>query len=405
MVSKPLAGVRIVEIAMWAFVPSAGGLLADLGAEVIKLEPPEGDPIRGLTTGGHAPGDGGFTLSWENYNRGKRSITLDLKVEGALAVLDRLLTSADVLLTSLLPPARRRLGIDADTLRARHPHLIYAVGSGTGARGPDAEKGGYDAITFWGRGGVASAVTPAGLDYPVAMPSGAYGDTTSGLALAGAVCAALYRRKATGEASLVDVSLLASSMWTMQRTITETILSGVDELPKRGRSAMPNPLVNSYRTADDRFVALCMLQGQRYWPGFCRAIGRPDLVDDPRFATDAKRAENLGECISIIDDVFATRTLAAWKTALAGQDGQWDVIQKPGELTSDPQVVANDYVQPVDYGSGRVFRMVSNPMQFDGAACRAAPAPDIGVDNDAILAGLGYSDDEIINLKVAGVIY
>jgi crotonobetainyl-CoA:carnitine CoA-transferase CaiB-like acyl-CoA transferase len=178
--SKPLAGIKVVEVAMWAFVPSAGGMLSDLGCEVIKIEPPAGDPIRALTTGNSAPGDHGFVLSYENYNRGKRSITLDLNVEGALDVLHKLLDDADVFLTSLLPPARRKYGIDVDDIKARHPNIIYAVGSGAGAKGPDAEKGGFDAITFWARGSIAASVSPQDSEYPLVqspnapdgMPSG-----------------------------------------------------------------------------------------------------------------------------------------------------------------------------------------------------------------------------------------
>ncbi|MET0371319.1 MAG: CoA transferase [Sphingobium sp.] len=404
--SGPLAGIKVVEVAMWAFVPSAGGILSDMGADVIKLEPPAGDPIRGLVTGADVPGSAqGFVLSWENYNRGKRSVTLDLHVEGAIDVLHQMLEKADVFLTSLLPASRRRLGIDVDAIRARHPTLIYAVGSGTGAHGPDAEKGGYDAITFWARGGVSDAVTPPEQPYPLPMPSGAFGDTTSGMALAGGICAALYKRATTGEPSVVDVSLLGTSMWSMQRTITEATLRGVPTLPRHGRTALPNPLVNTYRTSDDRYLALCMLQGQRYWPDFCKAVGHEALAADPRFATGESRAANIDECVTIIDAIFATGTLEHWKAALATQDGQWDVVQKAGELHRDAQVEANGMMQEVDYGDGRSLKMVSAPMQFDRAALIARPAPEKGAHNDVVLAELGYDEDAILDLKVAGVVY
>ncbi|MDO7842146.1 CaiB/BaiF CoA transferase family protein [Sphingomonas immobilis] len=404
--SGPLAGVRVIEVAMWAFVPSAGAILSDMGADVIKLEPPAGDPIRALVTGADVPGSSdGFVLSWENYNRGKRSVTLDLNVDGALDVLDRMLESADVFLTSLLPPARRRLGIDVEQIRTRHPKLIYAVGSGSGAHGPQAEKGGYDAITFWARGGIADAVTPPEQPYPLPMPSGAFGDCTSGAALAGGICAALYKRQATGAASVVDVSLLGTSLWSMQRTITEATIKRQKRLPRHGRTAMPNPLVNTYRTADDRFLALCMLQGQRYWPGFCEAVGRADLATDARYATAEARAANLTECVAEIDAIFATRSLADWRVALATQGGQWDVVQQPGELVDDEQVVANALMQDVDYGDGRSLKMVSAPMQFDRKALPARAAPEKGAGNDEVLAELGYDEDAIIDLKVAGIVY
>jgi crotonobetainyl-CoA:carnitine CoA-transferase CaiB-like acyl-CoA transferase len=390
---------------MWAYVPSCGGMLADLGADVIKVETPSGDPSRALTTGGIAPGAHGFTVQWEIYNRGKRSITVDLNVAGATELLHKLLESADVFLTSLLPPARRKLKIDVEDIRSRHPNIIYAVGSGQGAHGPDAEKGGYDFISFWSRGGISSAVTPADAPYPLGMPSGAFGDCTSGAMLAGGICAAIAQRAMTGKACVVDGSLLASSLWSMQSKISSVTMAGLDDLPKHGRTAMPNPLVNCYRSSDRRYLALCMLQAQRYWAPFCDAIGRPDLGADPRFATDKDRVENLTVCIAELDAVFASRPLEEWKTRLATQSGQWDVVQMPGELHRDPQVVANAMMQEVDYGDGRKLKMVSVPVQFDRQALTPSPAPELGADNDGVLEELGFSEDEIIDLKVAGVVY
>ncbi|MCU1344421.1 MAG: hypothetical protein JWL70_687 [Acidimicrobiia bacterium] len=401
----PLAGIKVVEVSMWAFVPSAGAVLADLGADVIKIEPPSGDPVRGLNYAGIAPGAYGFTFMYEIFNRGKRSLTIDLNGEGAIEVLHRLLDDADVFLVSLLPGARRKLGIDVEDITSRHPNLIYAVGSGQGAFGPDAEKGGYDSISFWARSGLASAVTPDELDYPLPMPGGAFGDGLSGAIFAGGIAAAIAQRALTGKVSVVDGSLLATSMWAMQPGIVGGTLAGVNELPKVTRLAVPNPLVNNYRTSDDRHVALCMLQAQRYWPGFCTAIGRPDLIDDPRFVDDAARSANLRECVATLDEVFATKPLDEWRTALLTQPGQWDVVQQAGELTRDPQALANNYVQDVDYGDGRVLKMVSSPVQYDRQALKAGPAPDLGAHNDEVLLEKGFTEEEILNLRVAGVVY
>lgn len=390
---------------MWAFVPSAGAMLADMGADVIKIEPHAGDPVRGLAIAGIKPGTGGFTFMYEIWNRGKRSVTLDIAAEGALDVLHKLLEDADVFLTSLLPPARRKLGIDVADLTARFPKLIYAVGSGQGVHGPDAEKGGYDSISFWSRTGVASAVTPDDMPYPLPMPGGAFGDSMSGSMLAGGIAAAIAQRALTGKVSVVDVSLLNAGMWVMQPGIVASNLVGIEEMPKAGRLGMPNPLVNNYRTSDGRFLALCMLQGQRYWPGLCKAIERPDLIEDPRFDTDAKRAENILECVEVLDEVFATRTLAEWKPKLLAQDGQWDIVQKVGELAHDQDALANRFIQDVEYGDGRSIKMVSTPVQFDRLALDARPAPGLGAHNTEVLTALGYDEEAIIGLQLSGAIF
>ena len=405
MENKPLAGVKIVEVAMWAFVPSAGAVLADMGAEVIKVEPPEGDPLRGLSILGMSATADGLSIPWESYNRGKRSITIDLKVEGALEVLHRLLDNADVFLTSLLPAARRKMGIDVEDIQRRHPNVIYALGSGTGRSGPDGEKGGFDSMTYWARGSGAESVTPPGSAYPLRMPSAAFGDVTSGNSLAGGIAAALYRRAVTGKASVVETSLLGSSMWSMQCNIMIATAHGLAEVPYLERVAIPNPLVNTYRTADDRFIELCMLQGQRYWANFCRAAGAEELASESRFATAAARAENIEACVAAVDSIFASYTLAEWRERLASQDGQWDVVQKSGELVNDVQVTANGYLQQVECSEGRTMPMISIPVQFDGKSPTARGAPEKGIDSDAILAEHGYDEDQIIDIKVAGIVF
>jgi crotonobetainyl-CoA:carnitine CoA-transferase CaiB-like acyl-CoA transferase len=402
--SAPLAGIKVVEVSMWAFVPSAGALLADWGASVTKIEPSSGDPMRGLNYAGIEPGTGGFTFMYEIFNRGKRNVAMDLGAEGAAELLYRMVADADVFLVSLLPAARRKLKIDVEDITSRNPNIIYAVGSGQGARGEDAEKGGYDSISFWARSGVASAVTPDELDYPLPMPGGAFGDSISGAVLAGGIAAAIVHRERTGEASVVDASLLATAMWALQPGIVGATLVDVLELPKIARNAVPNPLVNTYRTSDGRYVALCMLQGQRYWPGFCTAIGRPDLITHADFADDASRAANIDACIATLDAVFATRTLDEWTRILATQEGQWDIVQKAGELPKDRQSLANGFTQDVDYGDGRSLTMVSGPVQFDRRPPPIGPAPELGAHTDEVMAELGLDEDAVIDAKVKGIL-
>lgn len=401
---KPLEGIKVVEVAMWAFVPACGGMLSDLGADVIKIEPPTGDPLRGLKIG--AIGGGGrIDLSWESYNRGKRSITLDLKQPEGREVLMKLCEDADVFLTNLLPPARKAMGIDADTIRAKFPSIIYASGSGTGPSGPDSAKGGYDSITFWARGGISSSLTEDTADYPVGPPGPAFGDTLSGSMLCGAICAAIARRALSGEPSTVDVSLLGTAMWSMQRFIAQSTMDGTQRFPRPHAPKPHNVLVHNYRTADDRFVALCMLQADKYWAKFCEVAGRPDLASDPRYADADKRNENIEACYADMKALFASKTLAEWREVLARQDGQWDVVQDVGELHRDAQVQANNLVQTVDYGDGSTIPLVAVPMLFDGAPMPARRSPDLGADSDAILESLGYDEDAVIDLKVKGVVF
>ncbi len=402
--TRPLEGVKVVEVSMWGYVPSCGAVLSDWGAEVIKVEPPSGDPLRGLTYAGIKPGTNGFTFLWEIFNRGKRGIVIDLTAPGASELIYEMTGQADVFLTSLLPAARRKLKIDVDDIRSRNPRVVYAVGSGQGPRGGESEKGGFDAISFWARSGVSSAVTPDGHPYPLNMPCGAFGDGLSGAILAGGIAAALTGRANTGEGSVVDGALFASGLWGMQPSIVGADLIGVMELPQPKREELPNPLVCTYRTRDGRFVQLCMLQSQRYWPEFCRAIDRPDLVADPRFAIQEDRARNVAECMTALSDVFATRDLQDWKAILATQDGQWDVVQQVGEIANDAQVIANGYLQEVDHGDGRKLKMVSSPIQFDRTTAPALPAPEHGADTDSVLLEMGMDMDAIIQAKLAGIV-
>lgn len=402
---KPLEGIKVVEVAMWAFVPACGGMLSDLGADVIKIEPPTGDPLRGLKIGAFANSGGRqIDYSWESYNRGKRSITLDLKIEEGREVLHKLLQDADVFLTSLLPPARKTLGIDAETIRTAFPNIIYASGSGVGPNGPEHDKGGFDAISFWARGGIAASLTEADAEYPVGPPGPAFGDTLSGSMLSGAICAAIAKRAMTGEPSEVDVSLLGTAMWSMQRVICQSTADGVQGYPRPAPNRPSNVLVKAYRTSDGRFIQLNMLQADRYWDGFCDVAGCDDIRDDPKFTDSPSRQANVEYCVEKMSALFATRTLTEWRDILSRQRGQWDVVQNVGEIHADPQVKANRYLQDVDYGDGTTIPMVAVPILFDKAPMPSRRSPDLGADSDAILADLGYDEDAIIDLKVQGVV-
>ena len=344
-------GVRVVELAQWVFVPVAGALLADWGADVIRIERLEGDPYRGLATQGIGTDRDGVNLSMALANRGKRSVALNLRDPAGLTVLHELLCTADVFLTSLRPGALSRLGLDANTLRERYPSLIYARGHGFGVRGPDANQPGYDSSAFWARGGVGHILTPPERDYPISQ-RGAMGDRNGAMAMAFGIAAALLKRGKTGAGSVVDVSLLATAMWMLSSDLLAA-LNGGEAAPVSGRGPQVNPLTGNYRTKDGRHIQLMFLQGDRYWAPFCHLVGRDDLIDDPRFADLAARRANSADCVAELDAVFAGRTFAEWKQLLAELDAPWAPVQSVREVIEDPQVIANGYVGEVALDGGQ----------------------------------------------------
>ena len=405
MSGGPMEGVRVLELAIYAFGPAAGAVLADWGADVVKVEHPQsGDPLRGLVAYGVKPGEGGVTYLWEVLNRGKRSIGIDVGTDDGRELLLSLCEGADVFITNFLGPARQRLGIDADAVLARNPRIIYARATGHGPKGPDADKGGYDGVSFWARSGVSIAAMDSDNQYPVPLPGPAFGDIQSGAHLAGGIAAALFQRERTGKGAIVDVSLLGSGLWALQPTIAGAHASGQDRLAPLDRRHPANPLWNVYRTSDDRFLALSMLEGDRYWPGFCETVGRPELIADERFLTAEARETNNEACVDILDELFITRTLAEWKEILGRQEGPWSVTQTPRDALDDPQAAANHFVQWVKYDNGATLPLVHAPAQIDQRPATLGAAPGHGTDTDEVLLEAGLTWDDLIRLKVAGAI-
>jgi crotonobetainyl-CoA:carnitine CoA-transferase CaiB-like acyl-CoA transferase len=400
-----MKGVRVLEVAQFWFVPSAGAVLADWGADVLKIEHPErGDGQRGLASSGVSVAAGNVDFLVQQPNRGKRSIGLDIGRPEGQELLYRLAETSDVFLTNFLPDARRRLKIEIEHIRAHNPRIIYARGHAYGSRGPDAERGGYDATAFWTRGGVAATLTaPAGAEPP--FQRAAFGDGIAGMTLAGGIAAALFHRERTGEAQLVDVSLLGTAMWVMSPDIVASKLMNQPQLPSGSRAARPNPAVNNYRTKDGRWLILVHLQADRYWPDLCRRLGRPYLATDPRFVTMAARAKHAAACIAELDAAFATRSLEEWRHAFEDMEGPWAVMQTPRELHDDPQVAANEYLKEVDGGSRGRFALVANPVQFSETQPPLRRGPEMGEHTDQVLRELGLTQEELMNHKVAGVIH
>jgi crotonobetainyl-CoA:carnitine CoA-transferase CaiB-like acyl-CoA transferase len=401
---KVLSGVRVLEVAAWTFVPSAGAILAEWGAEVIKVEPREGgDPQRGLVTMGIVDAGGG-TVNYmiEIPNRGKKSIGVDLGTPGGRDVIHKLAATCDVFLTSYLPSRRKKMRIDVDDIRAANPEIVYVRGSGHGARGPDSDKPGYDGVSYWARGGIATVLTEDADELVRSRP--AFGDLLGGMTIAGGIAAALYKKATTGQGSVVDVSLLGLAAWNLGPDVAVSQIHGGSAIPKYGHADAPNPLVGTYRTKDGRFVQLMMLQPDKFFPDVMRAIGLSGAVGDARFADPASRFENRRELITLMDEVFAQRTLAEWREELSDISGAWGVVQTPGELCHDPAVTANGYVAQTTTMGGAPCWLATNPVQFDEQAVIPPGAPEHGQHTEEVLMDAGLPWDTIAALKESGAI-
>ncbi|MDT5044876.1 MAG: hypothetical protein QOG75_729 [Mycobacterium sp.] len=406
---KPLNGVRVLEVAQFTFVPSAGAVLADWGADVVKIEHPvTGDAQRGLVkvlgAAATVPGSS-FAPIMEAPNRGKRSVGLALDNSEARPLLDELIRRSDVFLTNYLPSSRTKLSIDVDDVRRVNPDIIYVVGNGFGSDGPDRDAGAYDATAFWARGGSADGLTPPDAAHTPFMPAGAYGDNIGGITIAGGVAAALYGRQATGEPSVLDVSLLAVGAWATQFSVNMAMLMD-GPLPKieRRTQAPGNPLTGAYRTSDGRFVQLSMLQPTRYWPEFCRLMGLHDLAEDPRFISIEAMAEHSDIAQQIVEDAIGNLTFAECQTLLRKGRGQWAPVQDAWEIANDEALTANGRIAEIVDADGHPQRLVANPVKFDDEGASLARAPQFAEHTDGVLRELGIDDDRLIELKIAGAI-
>lgn len=406
---KPLAGVRVLEIAQFTFVPSAGAILADWGADVIKVENPlTGDAQRNLFTASHSESSersSSFTPHIEAPNRGKRSIGLGLTSPLARPILEALLRRCDVILTNHLPVVRSKLRIDVDDVRSINPDIIYVVGSGFGGRGPGRDRPGYDATAFWARGASADGATSCLADRPTYMPCGAYGDNIGGLAIAGGVTAALYRRRMSGQPSVIDVSLLGVGAWATQFDVNMALMSG-GHLPKveLDTPMAGNPLVASYRTRDGRFIQLAMLDPLTYWSEFCMCMGSPEAATDKRFATLDAIAENIHSACGIVADLIGRYPLDECERRLNGCSGAWAVWQDSWDLANDEDLVANGGIVEVVDAQGVRRKLVANPIQFDISTVPSQRAPQFAEHTDAILREIGVDDVTFGELKMEGII-
>jgi crotonobetainyl-CoA:carnitine CoA-transferase CaiB-like acyl-CoA transferase len=398
-----LEGVRVVELSMYAFAPAAAAVLADWGADVVKVVPSAvADPMKGNPIARLPDKDVGVAFMWEILNRGKRCVALDVSVPDGQAVLHDLVREADVFVTNLLPDARRRFRVDVDDLQAVNPRLVYARATGHGDRGPERDQGGYDITDFWARTGIGHAASQVSDEF-VPLIGPAFGDLTSGAHLAGGIAAALFRRERTGRAAVVDVSLLSSGLWSISPGVVAAQIYDIDTIPRFRHAESPNPLVAAYTTRDGRQIYMSGIMTEGHFENFCAVIGHPELLDDPRFADGRARVTHAAECVAALDAVFAERDLAEWRAVLAGLRTPWMVVQSTAEAGRDPQVAANGMMIELE-GPVGPYPLVASPAQFDGTPPSLRRAPDHGEHTEEVLLDLGRSWDDILALKERGTV-
>jgi len=398
-----MEGVRVIEVAEHTFVPAAAMILADWGADVIKIERVAGggDAARSMRAI-QRPGLKSNPF-FEAANRGKRGLGLDLTKQEGRDYLYQLIAQADVFITNLRDDAIAKLGISSDELFKINPRLIYASGTGYGRRGPIAAARGFDMPSSWTRSGSAFVQTPSDGGPPPNQP-GSVGDLMGGATLAGAISAALFRRERTGKGAVVENALYQVGTYIMSQSLIAASLGWQASGPMPGREAAPDPLMNWYKTGDNRWLLLCLLY-DAWWDNFAQTLGHDEWREDPRFADPEARGANNTALIAELDALFATKTLAEWEAIMDNMDGVWAPAKSPAEVIADPQALENGFVTPVTYPDGEHYLVGASPTQFDGRPVGELKAsPTHGEHTDHIMQELGLSAEQIAGLKERGII-
>jgi crotonobetainyl-CoA:carnitine CoA-transferase CaiB-like acyl-CoA transferase len=399
--SGPLAGIRVVELANYIAVPAAAQLLGELGADVVKVEVPWGEVYRHST-----PRRNGYTndfpssLGYELDNRGKRSVALDLALPEAQDALRALIARADIVMTNILPGRLAKFGLDAETIAADRPDLILARMAGYAIDGPQANDPGFDQTSFFAMSGLMDQVRDP--DGPPAFPRPGAGDHPTALALLSGVLAALRMRDQTGKGQIVDVNLQQVGLYVNGCDTAQSVVTG-EVPPRHDRGGPRNPLWNFYRCKDDRWVFLCMLDSDVYWPRFTEAIGRPELTEEERFASAVPRYKNSRDLVAILDDVFAARTLTEWTAAFDGKRVIAAPVRTVAEATADPLTRANGCFVEVDHPEYGTFETVAPPFQLSGhRLAGTAPAPLLSQHTEEVLREAGLDEDQVALLVAVG---
>ena len=401
----PLAGIKVLEISNWVAGPSACAILAELGAEVVKVEHPEtGDPVRSVNVSseGVIPYAGGINVVFQQLNRGKSSVAVNLEIAQGQEVVRRLADRSDLLVTNLMPSRQERFHLRYEDVSSSNPRIIYLALNGYGVDGPERDRLGFDYAAFWARSGIMASLGEP--DSPPVQQRPGTGDQTTSLTLAAAAGIALYERERSGLGQRIDCSLLHSALWVLGPDMAAALQSG-SPARRMPRSQAKNPIFNFYQAGDGRWIQLVMIESERYWPGFCRAMGLEGLTNDARFDCHFRRSDHCEELIHILDEQFATQPMQEWGRRLDDNGCIWAPVQTLDQVVEDPQVRANNYTVSLNHDQEGPFRVVSTPIKFQrtpGGARHAAP--ELGQDTEMVLLELGYSWEDIATLRDQGAI-
>ena len=393
--SDMLEGIKVIEMGQVIAIPATGAILADMGAEVIKLEPLSGEMLRGIK---RCQGleTGPINWAFELLNRNKKGLALDLKKDAGRDILYKLIRTADVFMSNYESGTLQKLQLDYPSLSKINPRLVYASINGYGSAGPDKDERGYDQAAAWARSGMMYLIGEPGSN-PVLQREGMM-DNVAGTHISAGILAALLHRERTGKGQEVATSLYHCGVWTISGDIQKA-LGG--QVPVKGlRTKAQNPLSNNYHTKDDRWICLANLQSDPVWPGFCRSIGKPELEKDPRFASFTKRAQNCEELIHIVDGILATRNLDDWTVTFKKNNVICGRVQTPAEVINDPQALANNFFTEVDHAEAGKIKLINTPVKFyqDPGSVKAA-APQVGQHTEEILLGIGYTWEDLSRFK------
>jgi len=394
----PLAGLRVLDISSFIAAPAAAVVLGDWGADVIKIEGPDGDPNRRIMTDSANYPKGAVNYPWQMDSRNKRSLVLDLKKPEARAALDRVIVTADIVICNFPPPVRDKLRLTYEDMKAVNPKLIYASLTGYGEQGPDRDRPGFDATAYFARSGLLDAQRYEG--GPPGVPGPAQGDRATAMALVSSILMALIHRTKTGEGSWVGTSLLGNGLWSCG-VIAQAALVGAFLAPRPPPDRPRSALGNIYRTSDDRWLQLTIVREDKMWAPLMRAIGHPELIEDPRFAELGERRKNSAPLAKILREAFEAKDYAYWLAALAKAEITFGVISRPQDVPDDQQAVACGAI--VETAIPDMPRTLSNPIRLGFAEQRVAhPAPSLGQHSDEILREAGLSAADIAALKSSG---